>query len=139
MYQIHVFRFNPRSRCNSSSRCWYRAREHVAPAWYTRYAPPGTRGSRLEYVQRLLVSYNSSEANFSLIHPYLRTRVGYVKLSFDVPGPKIRICMYLCTKATSKKERNRRPIDEIAPKKQNKKQQPKYTAHGDGRLQRRRG
>ena len=29
MYQIHVFRFNPRSRCNSSSRCWYRAREHV--------------------------------------------------------------------------------------------------------------
>ena len=33
MYQIHVvFRFNPRSRCNSSSRCWYRAREHVDPA-----------------------------------------------------------------------------------------------------------
>ena len=33
MCQIHVvFRFNPRSRCNSSSRCWYRAREHVDPA-----------------------------------------------------------------------------------------------------------
>ena len=33
MYQIHVvFRFNPRSRCNSSSRCCYRAREHVDPA-----------------------------------------------------------------------------------------------------------
>ena len=31
-YQIHVvFRFNPRSRCNSSSRCCYRAREHVDP------------------------------------------------------------------------------------------------------------
>ena len=27
--QIHVFRCNPRSRCNSSSRCCYRAREHV--------------------------------------------------------------------------------------------------------------
>ena len=37
-----------------------------------------------------------------------------------------------------KKKKNRRPIDEIAPKKQNKKQ-PKYRAHGDGRLQRRRG
>ena len=33
---------------------------------------------------------------------------------------------------------NRRPIDEIAKKKQNKKQ-PKYRAQGDGRLQRRRG
>ena len=35
MYQIPihvVFRFNPRSRCNSSSRCWCRAREHVDPA-----------------------------------------------------------------------------------------------------------
>ena len=33
MYQTHVvFRFNPRSRCNSNSRCWYRAREHVDPA-----------------------------------------------------------------------------------------------------------
>ena len=32
-YQIHVvFRFNPRSRCNNSSRCCYRAREHVDPA-----------------------------------------------------------------------------------------------------------
>ena len=30
-------------------------------------------------------------------------------------------------------------IDEIAPKKINKKQQPTYRAHGDGRLQRRRG
>ena len=28
-----VFRFNPRSRCNSNSRCCYRAREHVDPAW----------------------------------------------------------------------------------------------------------
>ena len=37
------------------------------------------------------------------------------------------------------KEKNRRPIDEIAPKKQNITQQPKYRAHGDGRLQRRRG
>ena len=37
------------------------------------------------------------------------------------------------------KKKNRRPIDEIAPKKQNKKQQPKYRAHGDGRLLRRRG
>ena len=36
-------------------------------------------------------------------------------------------------------KKNRRPIDEVAPKKQNKKQQPKYRAHGDGRLQRRRG
>ena len=34
---------------------------------------------------------------------------------------------------------NRMPIDEIAQKKQNKKQQPKYRAQGDGRLQRRRG
>ena len=32
-YQIHVmFRFKPRSCCNSSSRCCYRAREHVDPA-----------------------------------------------------------------------------------------------------------
>ena len=31
-----MFRFNPRSRCNSSSRCWYRAREHVDPAWSRR-------------------------------------------------------------------------------------------------------
>ena len=37
------------------------------------------------------------------------------------------------------KTKNRRPIDEIAKKKQNKKQQPKYRAQGDGRLQRRRG
>ena len=29
MYQIHVFRFNPRSRCNSSSRCWYRSMLHL--------------------------------------------------------------------------------------------------------------
>ena len=35
-------------------------------------------------------------------------------------------------------KKNRRPIDEIAQKKQNKKQ-PKYRAQGDGRLQRRRG
>ena len=33
---INVFRFNPRSRCNSSSRCCYRAREHVDPAWSRR-------------------------------------------------------------------------------------------------------
>ena len=33
---------------------------------------------------------------------------------------------------------NRSPIDEIAKEKQNKKQ-PKYRAHGDERLQRRRG
>ena len=33
-YQIHfVFRFHPRSRCNSSSRCCCRAREHVDPTW----------------------------------------------------------------------------------------------------------
>ena len=65
MYQIHVvFRFNPRSRCNSSSRCWYRAREYVDPARYTRHAAPETRGSRPECVQRVLVSYNSSEASF---------------------------------------------------------------------------
>ena len=33
-HQIHVmFRFSPRSRCNSSSRCCYRARVHVDPAW----------------------------------------------------------------------------------------------------------
>ena len=62
IYQIHVFRFNPRSRCNSSSCCWYRAREHVDPARYTRYAAPGTGGSRLEYVQRVLVSYNIAAA-----------------------------------------------------------------------------
>ena len=31
-----------------------------------------------------------------------RTRIGpSVQLSFDVPGPKIRICRYLCTRATS--------------------------------------
>ena len=35
----------------SSSRCWCRAREHVDP-----------RGSRLEYVQRVLVSYNTAAA-----------------------------------------------------------------------------
>ena len=34
---------------------------------------------------------------------------------------------------------NRRPIDEIAKKKQNKKLQPQYGAQGDGRVQRRRG
>ena len=28
--------FNPRSSCNSSSRCCYRAREHVDPAWSRR-------------------------------------------------------------------------------------------------------
>ena len=39
---------------------------------------------------------------------------------------------------TRPQKRNRRPIDEIAQKKQNKKQ-PKYRAQGDGRLQRRRG
>ena len=38
-----------------------------------------------------------------------------------------------------KKTKNRRPIDEIAQKKQDKKQQPKYRAQGDGHLQRRRG
>ena len=31
-----MFRFNPRSRCNRSSRCCYRAREHVDPAWSRR-------------------------------------------------------------------------------------------------------
>ena len=31
-----------------------------------------------------------------------RTRIGpSVQLSFDVPGPKIRICRYLCARATS--------------------------------------
>ena len=59
---IRYMCFNPRSRCNSSSRCCYRAREHVDPAWYTRYAASGTRGSRLEYVQRVLVSYNTAAA-----------------------------------------------------------------------------
>ena len=160
LQQFHVsdtcsVSFNPRSRCNSSSRCCYRAREHVDLAWSrrirqacpmttdgilqkkmenvsceydrwvvetprrncaspsppsheegvallvartcnevlpahkgflrasqtpvplicivcwvlactavpgTRYAAPGTRGSRLEYVQRLLVSYNTTAA-----------------------------------------------------------------------------
>ena len=111
-----------------------------------------------------------------MIHPYLRTRVGYVLctsyvqpgISSYVPGmsrlprfvyvdtyepglhpppkkeqnaqhtyqhvctwyqpaPKIRLCRYLCTRATSPKK-NRRPLDEIAPKKQNKNQQPKYRA-----------
>ena len=38
-----------------------------------------------------------------------------VQVSFDVPGPKIRICRYLCTRAVSQKKKNRRPIDEIAP------------------------
>ena len=69
-----------------------------------------------------------------------RTRIGpSVQLSFDVPGPKIRICRYLCTRASlhPPPKKNRRLIDAIAPKKQNKK--PKYRAHGDGRLQRRRG
>ena len=47
-----------------------------------------------------------------------RTRMGpSVQLSFDVPGPKIRICRYLCTRATSPPpKKNRRPIDEMAPK-----------------------
>ena len=37
------------------------------------------------------------------------------------PAPKIRIGRYLCTRATSQqKKKSRRPIDEIAPKKQNK-------------------
>ena len=31
-----MFRFNPRSRCNNSLRCCYRAREHVDPAWSRR-------------------------------------------------------------------------------------------------------
>ena len=36
-YEIHVvFRFYPRSRCNSSSRCCYRARKHVDPVWSRR-------------------------------------------------------------------------------------------------------
>ena len=41
------------------------------------------------------------------IGPSVRTRVGYVlcttyvQLSLDVPGPKTRICRYLCTRATS--------------------------------------
>ena len=36
-------------------------------------------------------------------------------------------------------KKNRRPIDEIAEKKQNKKLKPQYGGQGDGRLQRRRG
>ena len=45
------------------------------------------------------------------------------------PAPKIRRRRYLCTRATSPpQKKNRRPIDEIAPKKQNKNQQPKYRA-----------
>ena len=41
-YQIHVvFRFNLRSRCNRSSRCCYRAREHVDPAWSRRIGHGG--------------------------------------------------------------------------------------------------
>ena len=36
------------------------------------------------------------------------------------PARKIRICRYLCTRATSQTKKGRRPIDEIAPKKQNK-------------------
>ena len=31
-----MFRFNPRSRCSSSSRCCYRTREHVDSAWSRR-------------------------------------------------------------------------------------------------------
>ena len=47
--------------------------------------------------------------------------------------------MYLVPGLHPPNKKNRRPIDEIAPKRQNIKQQPKYRAHGDGRLQRRRG
>ena len=31
-----MFRLNPRSRCNNSSRCCYPSREHVDPAWSRR-------------------------------------------------------------------------------------------------------
>ena len=36
-----MFRLNPRSRCNSSSRCCYRAREHVDPTWSRRITHGG--------------------------------------------------------------------------------------------------
>ena len=106
----------------SSSRCWYRAREHVHP-----------RGSRLEYVQRVLVSY--FERSEFLIDTSLSTYQGGVRFMYHIrttwhqlvctwyePAPKIRICRYLCTRASlhPPPKKNRRPIDEIAPKKQNK-------------------
>ena len=107
---------------------------------------------------------------------HIRTTWYQLVCTWYEPAPKIRICTYLCTRATSPPQKiaegllmkllqknkrctwsqdtymsvlmyqgyfppqknNRRPIDEIAQKNKNKKQ-PKYRAHGDGRLQRRRG
>ena len=78
-------------------------------------------------------------SSLMLIQYIVRARHLFFFFLFFLPGPKIRICRYLCTRATSPPKKKRRPIDEIAPKKQSIKQQPKYRAHGDGRLQRRRG
>ena len=55
---IHiVFRFNPRSRCNNSSRCRYRAREHVDPAYFRYSEIRGASGqsSPLPECQRALL------------------------------------------------------------------------------------
>ena len=57
---------------------------------------------------------------------------GFVSMYFEY------VLMYLVPGLHPPRKKNRRPIDEISPKKQNIKQ-PKYRAHGDGRLQRRRG
>ena len=87
-------------------------------------------------------SYRIIRANEFLIDTSLSTYQGGVRIMYHIrttwyqlvctwyePAPKTRICRYLCTRATSPpKKKNRRPLDESAPNKQNKNQQPKYRA-----------
>ena len=92
------------------------ARSGVSPPGSTRAASPkkqGTEGLFMKLLQKNKRCTWSQDAYISVL-----MYQGYI------PPPK----------------KNRRPIiDEIAKKKQNKKQQPKYRAQGDGRLQPRRG
>ena len=69
-YQIHiVFRFNPRSRRNRSSRCCYRAREHVDPAGSRRIRHGGDR----HYEQVPGISSTKHKPK----HKYERTRASF--------------------------------------------------------------
>ena len=76
---MDVFRFNPRSRCNSSSRCCYRAREHV-DLWSD--LVPGT----IFVVVVLVIDYTNSIVSCSLFLLLFTRLTPIMLIHHSLPG-----------------------------------------------------
>ena len=61
-----MFRFNPRSRCNRSPRCCYRARELVHPAWSRRIKHGGDSHPKM--------SSSPGSVGLARAHPLTKTQ-----------------------------------------------------------------